>query len=141
MDSIYAELDAIGASEAGVDLLDEPRRAVYIAYWVEAEINNGGLSQYYLNSAGNHAALAPDILYRLELPELADIVEQANAFFPDGVPPRDRAQRLDMLDEVEKQANDTWSKLGSAFYASGIACQPALITYIRNNTPAFYKID
>ena len=92
-DSIEFELEAIDQITRPVDLISEPRRIVIVAYWIENEINNGGLAQYYLNSSGDNAAIAPDLLRKIDLPDLASIIERANAFFPNANPPRDRAER------------------------------------------------
>ncbi len=140
-DSIEFELEAIDQITRPVDLISEPRRIVIVAYWIENEINNGGLAQYYLNSSGDNAAIAPDLLRKIDLPDLASIIERANAFFPNANPPRDRAERLDILDEVEEQAEDAWDELTSEFYQKNIICQPAIIKLIRENKNDFFKLD
>ena len=58
-DSIGEELAAIDQITCPVDLISEPRRIVIVAYWIESEINNGGLAQYYLNSSGDNAGCPP----------------------------------------------------------------------------------
>lgn len=141
MESVYEELVAIDERADAYHLISEPRQALYAAYWVEAEINNGGLSQYYLNSAGDQAADAPKYLRALGIDEVADILQEANAFFPSATPPRDRRARLAILDDVEERASQTWNELDNRFFQSGISFQPNMIAYIRDNRAAFYKID
>jgi hypothetical protein len=141
MESVYEELTAIDKRADAYHLISEPRQALYAAYWFEAEINNGGLSQYYFNSAGNQAAKAPKYLRALGLNEAADILEEANAFFPSATPPRDRRARLAILDAVEERASQTWYELEERFYQSAISFQPNMITYIRNNRQEFYKLN
>ncbi len=141
MMSISEELQAIDEHTDAFHLISEPRRTLFAAYWVEAEINNGGLSQYYFNSAGDQAADAPRYLRELGLTEAAEILEEANAFFPDATPPSDRRARIAVLDDIEEQASEAWNELDNRFYESGISFQPNMITYIRNNREEFYKLD
>jgi Domain of unknown function (DUF4375) len=42
-----------------VEQLSPGVRALYVSWWAEAEINNGGFNQYFWNSAGQFANLAP----------------------------------------------------------------------------------
>lgn len=140
-ESIDTELAAIDEISRPVELISEPRRIVNVVYWVETEINNGGLSQFYFNSAGDNAVIAPSLLRKIDLHDLASIIERANAHFPNATPPRDREQRMDILDDVEEQAEDAWSELESEFHQKNIICQPELIKHIRANRIAFFKLD
>ncbi len=139
--SIYEELVAIDENTDAFHLISEPRQALYAVFWVEAEINNGGLSQYYYNSSGNQAAKAPQHLRELGLDEAADILEEANAFFPNATPPADRRARLAILDDVEEQASQTWNELEDRYFQSGIGFQPNMINYIREHREEFYKLN
>jgi hypothetical protein len=54
-------------------------RALYITWWVEAEVNNGGFNQYYWNSAGQFADDAPSAFEYFAAHQHADLMRQANA--------------------------------------------------------------
>lgn len=136
--SLYEELRAIGPGCDPVQL-SFPRRAVVIADRFEAEVNNGGLSQYYLNVSGDHASIAPGILREIGLDDVAEKLEHANSFFPDGEPPSDRGVRLNMLESVEVRAEKTWSEIEDWFYQSNTAFLPFMIKYIRFNREEFYR--
>lgn len=79
------------------DELTVPER-VFVAVWaLEADVNNGGFDQYYLNSAGDHAWFAPAALRTIGAERTAAIVEQANAEFgPDGPPRLERCGAADV---------------------------------------------
>ena len=139
--SINEELDAIDSNFQAVHLLTEARRTIYIVFWAKTEIDNGGLAQYYFNSAGNQAAIAPDALRELNLSSFAEIIEEANSFFPNQLPSADRSQRLTKLKKVEKRAADTWDRLDTEFYSSNSPCNSAMIEYIRAHKRDFYKVD
>jgi len=141
MMSIYEELAAIDERADALHLISEPRLRLYAVYWVEAEINNGGLSQYYYNSSGNQANQAPQYLRDLGLNEAAEILEEANALFPNATPPSNRQARMATLDDIGEDAFEHWNTLDNRFYESNINFQPNMITYIRNNRPEFYKLN
>ena len=78
------------------------QRALYVLSWADAEILNGGFSQFYFNSTGY---FAPDLPASAELvgaPEHARIATRANALLAGeraGVP-RARGPREALLDRV-----------------------------------------
>lgn len=82
----------------------------------QAELNNGGMHQYLLNSSGDFAKETPDVFRRIGAEQAARILEEANAFFgPDG-PPTDRETRMAALHALPKNAEDRIYALSKAFY-------------------------
>lgn len=67
--SIYSTLTATS----------EPLRHIYSAWWLEAEVMNGGLEQYFWNSSGEFAVEAVDALVALGLGDLAELLRQSIA--------------------------------------------------------------
>ena len=65
---------------------------VFSAIWeVESEVNNGGFSQYFLNSSAESAPFIVEALERIGAPKTADICKRAIAVaFPDGLPPAEK---------------------------------------------------
>ena len=64
--------------------MSEPER-VFVAVWtLEADVNNGGFDQYYVNSSGDYAWFAPQALRAVGAEKTAEIVEQANTAFGPG---------------------------------------------------------
>jgi hypothetical protein len=57
---------------------NKPRQAIYIIWILEAEVNNGGFNQFYFNSSGQFADLAPDVLQLVGATRFADLVSRAN---------------------------------------------------------------
>jgi hypothetical protein len=62
---------------------------VFSAVWaVEAEVNNGGFSQYFLNNSRETAGFVAEALETIGAPRTADICKRAiDAAFPAGLPP------------------------------------------------------
>jgi hypothetical protein len=76
---------------------DVVRGTIFAAYWWQAEVLNGGLSQFFGNSAGVLAPEAVEACRRLGLALLASRLQHAMEWF--GSPyPRDRALRQDRLE-------------------------------------------
>jgi hypothetical protein len=89
---------------------------VFVAIWsLEADVNNGGFSQYFFNSAGDYAAHAPGALRAIGAGTMAGIVEQANAQFGAGGPPADRDERQSALDKIGAKAEEAWNELDGRF--------------------------
>src|SRR5437773_12005227 len=61
---------------------------VFSAIWeVESEVNNGGFSQYFLNSSAESASFVAEALETIGAPDTADICKRAiTAAFPAGLP-------------------------------------------------------
>jgi len=73
---------------------------VFSAIWaVESEVNNGGFSQYFLNSSAETAPFVVQALNAIAAPKTADICQRAiTAAFPSGLPPT--------VEEVQTAASD-----------------------------------
>lgn len=81
---------------------------VFSSIWaVESEVNNGGFSQYFLNSSCETAAFVAAALDTIGAPRTADICRRASATaFPTGLPPTPdaiSAMAADFPDEVLEQ--------------------------------------
>lgn len=135
--SILKELDRIDRNEAWFELLSEPRRVFYAVCWLEAEVNNGGFDQYYINSPSDAAAHVPQMLRDIGMKELAGLVEQANAVFPKG-PPRSREARLAQMEKLGDAASGEWGKVDDEFFEQNYTCHGPLLDFVRQNESAFF---
>ena len=111
-----------------------PAEQVFIGvWWLEAEVNNGGFEQYYDNSSGDIAYLAPSHLRSIGAEHTAVIVEQAGrAFGPEG-PPADRVTRQLILEGFGDDVLECWGELDSAFLAYEDNLSDLLAAYMRAN--------
>ena len=78
---------------------------VFSAIWAaEAEINNGGFSQYFANSSAESAPFVVEAFEAIGAPKTADICKRAKATaFPAGMPPTEEDISLaaaDFSDEI-----------------------------------------
>ncbi len=129
----FYELD----SEVAADRLNPAQLAVYAIYLADFEILNGGFSQFWLNAG----ALGPELVpaaERVGSAELAAIFREAEAVWPGGKVPRDRAKRealLDQLDGERLAAVD--ERYAATQYQRKTALANVLGPYIRGNTRQF----
>ena len=83
-----------------MDRLSAAERVFYVAYTLEAEVNNGGFSQFFFNSSGEYSHEIVDAFTAIGAHKTAEICKKAVESF--GVPiPTDRQERFDMLEEYE----------------------------------------
>ena len=71
-------------------------RLAFAAYWLQAEILNGGVAQFFSNDTGVLGPEAALACRTIGLPKLADRLEQAMKWFGDPYP-REREPRLKAL--------------------------------------------
>jgi len=57
------------------------QQAIYIIWWLEAEVNNGGFNQFYFNSSGQFYKQLPDALKLIGAYKFADLIQRANEIF------------------------------------------------------------
>ena len=109
---------------------------VFMTIWgLEADVNNGGFSQYYFNTSGDQAKHAPGALRAIGANAMAAIVEQANAHFGAGGPPADRDQRQDALEALGDKPEAAWDELSGQFQNYPDDLTELLYAYVQANKP------
>lgn len=140
LDSIREELAKIDKKHDWYELLSPARRTVLLADTLEAEVNNGGFDQYFLNSSGDGAYLAPDALKSLGLKDIARMLESANSQFPRG-PSAARKARLAQMEKLPQSATDAFEKLNDKFFSrKGPSATDTCVKFIRDNPAEFFKV-
>ncbi len=100
----------------GVGSLSRLQRDALCVMNFQAELNNGGMHQYLLNSSGDFAKETPDVFRRIGAAEAASILEEANAFFGPEGPPVDRETRMTVLLALPKSVEGRIHALSDDFY-------------------------
>lgn len=96
--------------------LTEPQKQFYYNQNLEKEVNNGGFSQYFINSSGDFAHETVLSLRAIGADKTAEILQQAIDQFPNKRVPKDREERIRMVEKIEPKANDEWNRLDSKFF-------------------------
>lgn len=112
---VYEFSEAL-SERGGYSSLREFERTILIIVTLEAEVNNGGFSQFYFNSAGSIANEAPTALDRIGAPIMAGIVIRANANFGSNVP-LEQVARQTKLEKLEGTSEDFFDELDDEFLA------------------------
>lgn len=89
-----------------ISALSEAERVVYVTQWLEMEVNNGGFSQYFFNSAGNFANDLVSSYEKIGAVNTAEICKEALSVF-EGKVPEDRIQRHDAMLSMDEDVLDT----------------------------------
>jgi hypothetical protein len=100
----------------GVGSLSRLQRDALCVMTFQAELNNGGMHQYLLNSSGDFAKETPEVFRRIGADKAAGILEEANALFGPSGPPTDRQTRMAALLAFPKNAEDRIYALSNEFY-------------------------
>jgi hypothetical protein len=111
---------------------------VFSAIWaVESEVNNGGFSQYFLNSSAETAPFVVEALRTIDAPETAAICERAiAAAFPSGLPVSEdtiRSAATEFSDEVLEKLEE----LDQQFFSYPHDLTDLLFTYVSGHPEEF----
>lgn len=80
-------------------------RYLWDVKWFEAEVMNGGVDQYFYNSAGDHSEECLEALKAIGATQTYDLLKQACALFPGGRPNADHEVRQRQLHELVGEKN------------------------------------
>ncbi len=140
-----SEIDLIRVSEAvwareaavGVQGLSDAERTFLCVWNLEAEVNNGGFSQFYINSAGDNALETPAALREIGAERMAAIAEEANSIFGASGPPRDRDERTRALEQKGKEVIDVLGALDGRFFEYPDNLSDLLRQFVDSNREQF----
>jgi hypothetical protein len=132
--SIYDGPDKFLADFQSVSPLHQ---TIFAAYWLQAEVLNGGLKQFFSNDTGVLAPEAVSSCQTLGMPQLAKKIEEAMAWF--GTPyPRDREAREPALEAyAERHPDDECpfgeldEVVGNLIYDESPGLEQAALRFIR----------
>lgn len=99
--------------------LSKRELTVYLAYYFDAEVHNGGFDQFYFNSQGNHAAETVDALREIGAVKSARLLVRANRLFAPEAPSRVRGLRWAQLKKMSKKKRQGWNALDKLYYDCG----------------------
>ncbi|MFM8476071.1 MAG: DUF4375 domain-containing protein [Planctomycetaceae bacterium] len=121
----------------GFDKLTTPQQHYYSVLMYDAEVNNGGHSQYFVNPSGEHWKEAVAGLKALGASSRATILQQAGALFgPDG-PAVDSDTRLRQFNAMTQQQQTSLSALDSRYYSNDENIEALLSLFAISNREHF----
>jgi hypothetical protein len=120
------------------DALSHPQRTFLCVWWLEAEVNNGGFDQYFLNASGRHAPACVGALREIGATKCAEIARQALSVVnrPDLDWNNDEA-RQDAVLALDGRAQEALGKLDDQFYAYPDDLTARLYAYVASRPAEF----
>jgi hypothetical protein len=113
------------------------KQAIYVIYWLETEVNNGGFDQFYYNSSGVFRHLVPAALKLVKANVFSDIVERANKIYEekkkDTEPKGDTAE--DYLEQIIEELEEYDNEFQAAYEKESLST--LLANYIREHLDEF----
>jgi hypothetical protein len=116
--------------------LTPDERDLVLVWVLHLDVSNGGLHEYFFNSAGDAALATREALIRLGAAERAKILDCAFTAFPGSKPSADREQRNEQLARRGKRQFDVFNELDDAWYRQP-SMQPAVSAHIRQHPEAY----
>ncbi len=101
---------------ARVERLAPSAFTVYAVGCFAGELNNGGFSQFFENSAGDRAHESLAALRAIGSVLCVQLLETALTIFPGGVAPANQDERIDLLHPFEEQNPDFLEELSQVYY-------------------------
>ena len=120
-----------------IEALSHEEQTFLICHLLEAEVNNGGFSQYLYNSAGNQANYAADSLDEIGAHKTADICRRAFGAFRLSIP-TDRTERQEFLEEhLTDKIDEILCKCDDRFYQSPDDLEHLAYRYVQAHQKSF----
>jgi hypothetical protein len=114
-----------------------PQKVFSTIWVVESEVNNGGFSQYFLNSSAETAPFVVEALRIIEAPDTAAICERAiAAAFPRGLPESEDAIRL-VASELPDEVLEKLEALTKEFFSYPHDLTELLFAYVSDHPEEF----
>jgi hypothetical protein len=92
---------------------------------------NGGIIFPYINSGAEHIHETIADLITLGFPDVADLLRQVNALFPNGEPSLDIDERNDAVGTWDEVHEEFLDKCDAQFFARCDALKAALLLYVQ----------
>jgi hypothetical protein len=118
----------------GAEGLSEPQLYYLTLSWLDAEVRNGGFSQYFFNSSGDLAEHAVDAAKAVGATRAARLIQKAVALFGRDGPDSDRDERMDQLSAVSLEALE---KLDTQYYDCPDDLRELLPLYVARHPDEF----
>jgi len=108
---------------------NKARRSVFVAWQLDAEVNNGGFNQFYYNPSGKFYPLAPESLKYVGASLLADLTRRANKTYEQDLE-NNKSHKDDSLNEYDKAYRQLTKKE---------SLEKILVDFVRTHKSAFVE--
>lgn len=117
----------------GLDSLTKTEQAFVLVWELEAEVNNGGFSQYFFNRGGGHALATIAALEAIGAHATSQILRRAVRLFGQGGPSLDQASRQRQPEALPDGGDEDFMSMDAAFYEYPDDLSNLLAEHVRKN--------
>jgi hypothetical protein len=121
----------------GYEKLTHPQRVYYCAFLFDAEVCNGGITQFFGNSSGDHAVDTLEALRELEHPEAIEVLETAMKLVGPLSREPERDMRLVAFENRFDELQSTFEPLETKYYPTSSKLRRMLNEYAARNAVDF----
>jgi hypothetical protein len=112
--------------------LPQPWRCIYTAFWLDAEVRNGGFHQFFWNSEGQLNTATEEDLGRIEAIEIQNIFRRAAACFIEFDVAGEKGRSKNTWEEFTAGYKTIpWKKFDTEYYEASPTLFQHLAKYIR----------
>jgi hypothetical protein len=122
---------------AEYEVLSKPERVFRCVWELEADVNNGGFDQYFLNDSGRFVPYVVDALTTIGATKMASIVQSAIDAAGRGIRWEDDDHRQDRVIAFGQEIEDKLNKLDQQFFAYPDDLTSLLYSYVSQHREAF----
>lgn len=122
---------------SGYESLTEQQRFYSAVFMCDAEINNGGLAQYFVNSSGDKWQDAVAGFKAMGFKERLAVLDEAIAKFGRSGPSADRRIRQDQLSKLYKGDDSIFHSLETRYYKSSEVVEAFASRFVLENPEGF----
>jgi HEAT repeat protein len=123
--------------ESGYEALTEHQRLYFAVEMCNAEINNGGLAQYFANSSGDKWRDALAGFKAMGFRERLAVLDEAVAKFGTAGPSTDRSTRQNQLARLYKRDDSFFDALDKRYYKSSEVVEVLASRFVLENPEGF----
>lgn len=128
--SVYDGPEVFLAQFRGTPRADQ---IVFAGYWLQAEILNGGLGQFFLNDTGVLAPEAVEACRTLGLPKLAAKIQEAMTWFGHPYPRKREAREAAMNQADDDPFSELEDEVVDLIYEENSGLERAALKYIESH--------
>lgn len=122
---------------SGFDALSQPQKLYYAAFVCHNEVNNGGFSQYFMNSSGSHWQDALAGFKAMGFVERSEILNEAVRKFGKESPSTNRQTRIGQLAELTSREENVFYALETRYFDCKETFEVISARYVLKNPEAF----
>ncbi len=120
-----------------LEKLTEPQKTFYFNQQLEIEVNNGGFDQYFFNYSGCFAHETILSLRQINAIKTANILQLAIEEFPNSIVPKNKLERIQIMETIQEKVEETWEELDQKFLTYEDNLYELTLLFIQQNRSYF----